>query len=163
MAEKTVTLILLQADRQLWAGEPARLQVTDVSRPQLKVLFNERLQPNSSTVLINLDLLFDAGQVYGISVDVKKHRSAWQLIHRRTFLRQQGTTEVEVKDTVMRLMLVPHRPSSSDLDQGYERLRDRGSPMVADTTGLSQALYRQLERRDKPACCRGCKSPTGKE
>jgi hypothetical protein len=42
-------------------------------------------------------------------------------------------------------MLVPHRPSSSDLDQGYERLRDRGSPMVADTTGLSQALYRQLK------------------
>lgn len=144
MANKTVTLILLQADRELWTGEGARLQVTDVSRSPLKILFNEKLKPGSNTILINLDLLFDAGQVYGISVDAKKHRSAWQLINRRTFLRQTGGVEVEVKDHIMRLMLVPRQPSSSDLDGGYKLLLDRGSPLVAANTGLTEAAYLDL-------------------
>lgn len=151
MAEKTITLILLQADRQLWDGGAVRLQVTDVNQSPLKVLFNERLGPNSSTILINLDLHFDAGQVYGISVDAKRHRAAWQLINRRSFLRQQGGTEVEVKDIVMRLMLVPLRPSCSDLDEGYGRLRDRGSPMTADDTGLSESTYLDLKPAAKMA------------
>jgi len=151
MAEKTVTLILLRADRQLWDGGSVRLQVTDVSRSPLKVLLDKRLGPNSSTILINLDLHFDAGQVYGVSVDAKNHRSAWQLINRRTFLRQQGGTEVEVKDHIMQLMLAPNRPSSADLDAGYDRLRERGSPMVADTTGLARQAYLDLKSAAKMA------------
>src|SRR5215213_7940352 len=151
MAEKTVTLILLQADRQLWTGEGARLQVTDVSRSKLKILYNEPLEPGSHTILMNLDLHFDAGQVYGISVDAKKHRSAWQLINRRTFLRQTGGGEVEAKDHIMRLMLVPRQASSSDLDDGYRRLLDRGSPVVAATTGLTEAAYLDLKGAAKMA------------
>lgn len=99
MAEKTVTLILLQADRQLWAGEGARLQVTDLSNAKLDKLRNVPLEPKTHTILIKLDLHFDAGQVYGISVDAKNHRSAWQLINRRTFLRQTGGRRSKLKTT----------------------------------------------------------------
>src|ERR1044071_6224039 len=151
MADKTVTLILLQADRELWAGEGVRLQVTDLSGSPLKILFDQKMAPGSHTILMNLDLHFDAGQVYGISVDVKKHRSAWQLINRRTFIRQTGGAEVEVKDHIMRLMLVPRQPSSSDLDAGYKRLLDRGSPVVAANTGLAEAAYLDLKNAAKMA------------
>lgn len=151
MAEKNVTLILLQADRKLWAGKGARLQVTDVTRKELRVLHNQPLQPKSHTVLIELDLLFDAGQVYGISVEAKGHRTAWQLINRRTFLRQTGGTEVEVKDHILRLMLAPRKTSSSDLDGGYRHLLDRGSPMIADGTGLNESAYLNLKDIPKMA------------
>jgi hypothetical protein len=151
MAEKTMTLILLRADRELWDGVPARLKVTDVSRSDLKVLYNKPLAPGSHTVLMNLDLLFNAGQVYGITVGAKRHRSAWQLINRRTFIRQQGGVEVEVKDSFLRLMLVPRKATSSDLDAGYDRLRERGSPMVAEKTGLSREHYLDLKPAAKMA------------
>jgi hypothetical protein len=145
MAEKTITLILLRADRKLWDGEGVRLQVTDVNRVPLVILFDQKLKPQSHTVLMNLDLLFNAAQVYGISVDVKKHRSAWQLINRRTFIRQQGGAEVEVKDVIMQLMLVPRQASSSNLKDGYQKLLDRGSPMVAANTGLTEQAYLDLK------------------
>jgi hypothetical protein len=145
MARKTITLILQRADRKLWDGGPVRLEVTDVCRVPLKVLFNQRLKAKSHTILMELDLHFDAGQVYGISVDAAKHRSAWQLINRRTFLRQQGTQEVEVADSVVRLMLAPRRTSSPDLDAGYDLLRARGSPLVADSTGIPWQTFRDLE------------------
>lgn len=151
MANKTITLILLQADRQLWTGAGARLQVTDLSRSPLKILFNQPLKPGSHTIQINLDLHFDAGQVYGISVDSKKHRSAWQLINRRTFIRQSGGAEVETNDHIMRLMLVPRQASSSDLNDGYKHLLDRGSPMVAANTGLTETAYLDLKDAAKMA------------
>ena len=151
MAEKAITLILLQANRELWAGGPVRLQITDVTRSSIKILLDEPLGKNSHTTLIKLDLLFDAGQVYGISVDAKKHRSAWQLINHRTFVRPQGGQEIEVKEIFMRLMLVPSQPSSSDLDAGYDRLRERGSPMVADGTGLTSEAYLELKPAAKMA------------
>jgi len=46
MANKTITLILLGADRELWDGEGARLQVTDLSRSDLKILLDQRLNPS---------------------------------------------------------------------------------------------------------------------
>jgi len=151
MADKTITLILLGADRELWDGEGARLQVTDLSRSELKILHDQRLKPKSHTILMNLDLHFDAGQAYGISVEVKKHRTAWQLINRRTFIRQQGGAEVEVTDHIQRLMLVPRRTSSSDLDAGHKHLRERGSPFVSDNTGLTEAAYLGLKDAAKMA------------
>lgn len=151
MAEKTITLIVFQADRELWEGAQLRLQVTDVSKSPLRLLFDKRLGPNSSTILVKLDLLFDAGQVYGISVEAEKHRSAWQLINRRTFLRQIGGVEVEVKDVVMRLMLVPKLATSSDLTNAYQELRDQGSPMVSDAGGLSENSYLTLKRAEQMA------------
>jgi hypothetical protein len=150
MAKKTITLILQGADRKLWDGGPARLQVTDVSAG-LKLLLNQRLKAESHTVLIDLDLHFDAGQVYGISVDAPKHRTAWQLVNRRTFLRQQGMQELEVAESVMRLMLVPRRTSSVDLDSGYDLLRARGSPLAADNTGITRQDFLDLEAPAKMA------------
>jgi hypothetical protein len=144
MAKKTITLIILRADRKLWDGGPVRLQVTDM-RQGLKVLHNKPVAAGTATILINLDLLFNAGQVYGISIDVDDHRSAWQLIKRQTFLRDEGGTRVEVDGATMRLMLVPDHPSSSDLDTAYDQLVAAASPMVADKTGLSKSKYLSLE------------------
>jgi len=150
MAQKTITLILLGADRKLWDGDSVRLQVTQVNSP-LKVLFNKKLAAGTHTVRLDLDLFFDSGQVYGISVDAKKHRSAWQLINRRTFLRQQGAIEVESKEHILQLMLVPNKPSSSDLDAGYDKLRDLGSPVTADNTGIARQAYLDFKPAAKMA------------
>lgn len=149
MAKKTVTLILLRADRKLWDGGSLRLKVTNVVHSELKVLHNEPTGANTSTILLNLDLLFDAGQVYGISVEAEDHRTAWQLINRRSFIRQEGGHEIEVKDIFMRLMLVPKKPSSSDLGEGWTRLRERASQMVADDTGLTEGQYLALKPAEK--------------
>lgn len=151
MANKTLTLILLGADRELWNGEGVRLQVRDLSRGDLKLRFNKILEPKSHTIEMKLDLHFDAGQVYGISVEVKDHRAAWQLINRRTFIRQQGGSEVEVADSFLRLMLVPRSTSSSDLNDGHRRLRERGSPFVKDGTGITETTYLGLEDAAKMA------------
>jgi hypothetical protein len=145
MTEKSVTLILLRADRELWDGGGARLRVTDVSRAELKVLHDQRLEPGEHTILLRLRLPFDAGQVYGISVEAKKHRPAWQLINHETFIRRQGGAGVEEDEVFMRLMLVPQRAASSDLDLGHERLFGRGSPLTAEVTGLSKDAYLGLK------------------
>jgi hypothetical protein len=141
MATKTVTIILFAADRELWTGSKARLTVTDLSRSPLRVLKQQNLKPGTSTVIIRLDLHFDAGQVYGLSIDVPKHRSAWQLINRRSFLRRESSTEVEGSDIILRLMLLPRKTTSSDLTLGYERMLEAGSPLTAGDTGLSEGEY----------------------
>ena len=144
MSNKAITLIILRADRDLWTGGQVQLKVTDM-RQGLKVLHNKPLAAGSSTVLINLDLLFNAGQVYGISVDAEGHRSAWQLIKRQSFIRREGTTEIEIDGMTMRLMLVPEKPVSSDLEAAYDRLKDAASPLVAKNGGLSKTAYMALE------------------
>ena len=95
MSNKTVTLIILGADRELWDGDEVRLKVTDM-RQGLKVLHNEALPEGSHTILVNLDLHFDAGQVYSISVDAKKHRTAWQLIKTQNISARRGWDDDEV-------------------------------------------------------------------
>jgi hypothetical protein len=144
MATKRVTLILHGADRELWIGRRARLQVTDVSRMPLQILYDGPLNAGTSVILIDLNLHFDAGQVYGVSVDVPKHRSAWHLINRRTFVVQQGSVERELDAVVLRMMLVPRRADSSDLDLGYQKMRSAGSALVADVSGVSHEVYRSL-------------------
>jgi len=147
---KAITLIILRADRKLWSGGPVRLQVTDM-RQGLKVLHDKPLAAGSHTVLINLDLLFNAGQVYGISIDAEGHRSAWQLIKRQSFLRDEGATKIEIDSLIMQLMLVPDKPTSSDLDAGYDLLKAAASPLVADKNGLSRNAYLALEPAEKMA------------
>jgi hypothetical protein len=147
---KAITLIILRADRKLWSGGPVRLQVTDM-RQGLKVLHNKPLAAGSHTVLINLDLLFNAGQVYGISIDADGHRSAWQLIKRQSFLRDEGGTKIEIDSLIMQLMLVPEKPTSSDLDAGYDLLKAAASPLVADKSGLTKNAYLALEPAAKMA------------
>ncbi|HWN11623.1 MAG TPA: hypothetical protein VNO50_20515 [Pyrinomonadaceae bacterium] len=150
MSIKAITLIILQADRKLWTGGPVQLKVTDM-RQGLKVLHNKPLAAGSSTILINLDLLFNAGQVYAISIDTEGHRSAWQLVKRQSFIRREGTTEIEVDGLTMRLMLVPDKPASSDLEAAYDRLVAAASPLVAKDTGLSRDAYMSLETPAKMA------------
>ena len=150
MSTKIVTLIILRADRELWDGDEVRLKVTDM-REGLKVKKNELLSAGSHTIIIKLDLHFDAGQVYAISVDTKGHRRAWQLINRRTFLREEAGTTIEVSGTTMRLMLVPNNPSSSDLDAGYDSLSQAGSPTVAEAGGLKREDYLLLTDAAKMA------------
>jgi hypothetical protein len=151
MAEKIIRLFILRADQQLWDGPSVRLQVTALSKG-LKVLYNESLAAGLNAIQVNLkDLLFDAGQVYGIHIEAGKHRSAWQLINHRSFIREEGGTKVEVKDIMMRLMLVPNKPVSSNLNEGYKRLVDAGSPMVKSGTGLAEADYLALGPAEKMA------------
>lgn len=150
MSIKATTLIILRADRKLWNGGPVRLQVTDM-RQGLKVLHDKPLAAGSHTVLINLDLLFNAGQVYAISIDAEGHRSAWQLIQRQSFIREEGSAKIEVDGMTLRLMLVPDKPTSSDLDEAYDLLRAAASPLVANNSGLSRNAYLALEPAAKMA------------
>ena len=129
MSDKTVTLIILGADRKLWAGGQTQLEVRDMRN--LKLLKSQSLAAGVHTILITLKLFFDAGQVYGISVDADKHRSAWQLIKRRSFVREESGSEIEVSGLTMRLMLVPENPTSTDVDSGYDLLAAAGSPLVS--------------------------------
>jgi hypothetical protein len=147
---KTISLIILGSDRELWTGGPVELRVTDM-REGLKVLHRESLKSGNNIVQLNLELPFDAGQVYAVSVDAKNHRAAWQLIKRRSFLRQEAGAEIEVKDIVLRLMLVPENPKSKDLAQGYGKLLAAGSPTVGGKSGWSKTAYTQLNEAAKMA------------
>jgi hypothetical protein len=150
MPNKSITLIILRADRKLWDGGPSDLTVTDL-RKGLNVLKRVALKAATHTIQVNLELPFDVGQVYGISIDADRHRPAWQLITRQTFVHGEGVAQVEVDGAILQLMLVPNDPSSSDLDEGYDLLRDAGSPTVADNTGLGKDAYIQLEPAAKMA------------
>ncbi len=48
-------------------------------------------------------------------------------------------------------MLVPRKPSSSDLADGYDRLQERGSPFVAQNAGLNRQSFLALEDTAKMA------------
>lgn len=150
MSDKTVTLIVLGADRKLWGGGPTKLEVKDM-RKGLKLLKTQSLAAGAHTTLIALKVLFDAGQVYGISVEADDHRTAWQLIKRKSFVREEAGNEIEVSGLTMRLMLVPEDSTSPDLDGGYDLLAAAGSPLVADKTGLNKTKYLKLEPAEKMA------------
>jgi hypothetical protein len=147
---KTVMLIVLRADRELWTGKSAELRVTDM-REGLKVLHRETLKKGNNVVRVNLDLPFDAGQIYAISLDAQDHRAAWQLIKRRSFLREEGGTQIEVQEITMRLMLVPENPKSTDLDQGHAKLLAAGSPTVSGKNGWTKTAYNGLNVAAKMA------------
>ena len=147
---KTVTLIVLRADRELWTGKSVELRVTDV-RQGLKVLHRETLKAGNNVVRVNLELPFDAGQVYAVSLDAKEHRAAWQLIKRRSFLREEGGTHIEVKEMTLRLMLVPENPNSTDLEQGHAKLLAGGSPTASGKYGWSKTAYTGLNVAAKMA------------
>lgn len=141
MADKRVAVILYGADRELWEGSGATLIVRDLNRDDLPVLARRKL--NHPTIDITLrDLTFDAGQVYGLTIDAKGHRPASQLIRRSSFLRQDGDRRVERPDTIFRLMILPRRPAPLDLDEGYQNLVALGSTL---TRFYSEQEYEDLE------------------
>ena len=141
---KTISLILHRADRKAWNGGPTTIEVTDLTKG-LKILKTHKTAAGSDHIDVKLDLPFDASQVYAISVDAEKHRAAWQLINRRSFLQDEGGTKIEVDLITRRLILIPNNPSSSDLDAGYNKLRSIGSPTVAPSTGLTAKAYNSLD------------------
>ncbi|MFN0140386.1 MAG: hypothetical protein ACKVQW_09930 [Pyrinomonadaceae bacterium] len=140
---KTITVVVLGADRELWRGSGLTFEVRDM-RKGLKVLSKKTLAAGVNTVRANLELEFNAGQVYGISIDAPGHRSAWQLINRRTFISESGGSKIEVSDHMIQLMLVPEKTTSSDLNDGFGKLRDRGSPFTAPRTGLTEQKFADL-------------------
>jgi len=150
MATKQVTVIVLRADRELWDGGPLRLQVTDL-RAGLHVLKDVTFPGTSNTIQFNLDLPFNAGQAYGIQVDADNHRAAWQIITRRTFLREQGGHTIEVDTKIFRLMVIPENPSSADLNDGYDKLVDEGSRLVTGPQAWPRNRYLEMEPPAKMA------------
>ena len=89
--------------------------------------------------------------MYAVSVDAPGHRAAWQLVKRRSFLREEGGTTIEAKGLMMRLMLVPDNPESFDLAGGYGKLMDAGSPTVCGIEGWTSVAFGQLEEAAKMA------------
>jgi hypothetical protein len=150
MAEKIIRLFVLRSDLKDWDGGPVELEVRDLSKG-IQVLRRKTLQKGSNSVQIETDVFFDAGQLYAVSVDAPGHRSAYQFIDRKSFDRLEGNQKVEGKEVIVRLMLVPEHPSSSNLEAGYQRLVDNASPLVTKPPGLSEDAYRALGPKEKMA------------
>lgn len=150
MLKKKVTVIVLGADQKLWTGGQLRLKVTDL-RQGLKSLRNVSFPGSSNIIEVNLDLPFDAGQAYGIQVDAENHRSAWQIIKRRTFLREESGHVVEIDNAIFRLMVVPDRPRALGLDEGYGLLEAEGSPFVTGPEPWPRDTYITMTDAEKMA------------
>jgi hypothetical protein len=141
VTEKRLTVVLYRSDRNLWSGGPLQVRVTDIfAAGGPKLLYRGKTE--SATLDLRLNLPFDAGQIYGIDFTAPGHRPAWQLVRRSDFLRvPEG---VEGEDVILRLMLVPDKPGTSDLARGFQRLQQRGSPFAAVGGGLDEATFEQL-------------------
>lgn len=153
MATKRLTLILYGADRKLWQSGSATLRVTRFDSDEIEALLirtdegtprKKNVPIAGSIIEVRLELQFDAAQVYGLQVKAPWHRPAGQLINRGTFLRQEGSETIEREDAILRLMLIPRKTQSSDLDDGYEKLVNKGSPFVQPDTGISEDQYRNF-------------------
>jgi len=148
VTEKHLTVILYGSDRHLWNGAPVQVRVTDeFAQGGPKPLHQGRVA--GATVDLRLDLPFDAGQIYGVDFSAPGHRPAWQLVRRSDFLRMPE--EIEGPDAILRLMLVPDKPGTADLSQGFQRLAQRGSPVAAAGAGLDEDRYQELEAANRMA------------
>jgi len=147
MTDKRLTVILYGCDRNTWRGGPLDLSVTDIfAQGGPRRLYEGRSE--AATMELKLELPFDAGQVYGFLFEAPGHRPAWQLIRRPDFLRSGG--QVEVDDIVLRLMLLPDSPGTTDLPDGYGRLKTLASPFTSET-GVSAETYQGLDLAAKMA------------
>lgn len=141
MSEKRLTVILYGCDRNPWRGGPLQLQISDVfARGGPRLLYEGRSE--EATVELRLQLPFDAGQVYGLTFSAPNHRPAWQLIRRADFIR--SVQQVEVDDAILRLMLVPDSPGTSDLPSAFERLQQEASPFAAPGIGITAESFQAL-------------------
>lgn len=123
MATKTLSIILYGPDRELWRSGKATLTVTRLDSHGAAVLKSQELQ--GAIIEIDLGMHFDAGQVYGIRIQAHRHRPAWQLIHRRTFVREEAGEAFEAAAATLRFMLVPEEPRSPNLVQGLKQFLAR--------------------------------------
>lgn len=148
MIEKRVTVILYGSDRNLWSGGTLKIQVSNLlaaGGPKLLMSGNTDV----STVELRLQLPFDAGQLYGITFSASGHRPAWQMIRRTDFIRTRD--QIEVDDLILRLMLVPDSPGTSDVAGGLVRLVQLASPFTAPKTGIDAARFGRLDVAAKMA------------
>lgn len=141
MSEKRLTVILYGCDRNTWRGGPLDLRISDVfARGGPRLLYEGRSE--ESTIELRLQLPFDAGQVYGFTFSAPNHRPAWQLIRRLDFIR--SAQQVEVDDVILRLMLIPDSPGTSDLPKAFDRLRQTGSPFAVPGSGITAEAFEAL-------------------
>ena len=141
MIEKRVTVILYGSDRNLWSGGPLQIRVHDLfASGGPRLLSSGRTE--ASTIELRLELPFDAGQQYGLTFSAPKHRPAWQMLRRLDFIRTRD--QIEADDVVLRLMLVPDSPGTSDVDGGFERLVQLASPFAAPGTGVDAGGFGRL-------------------
>ena len=142
MTEKRLTVILYGCDRNLWRGGPLTIRVSDVfASGGPRMLYQGKTE--ESTLELRLQLPFDAGQVYGLTFSAPHHRPAWQLVRRLDFIRVRE--QVERDDLILRLMLVPDSPGTTDLPQGIGRLEQSASPFAAPGTGVDAGTFQLLD------------------
>ena len=142
MIEKRVTAILYGSDRNLWNGDPLQIRVSDLFAAGGPKLLSSG-KTGGSTVELRLQLPFDAGQRYGLTFSAPRHRPAWQILGRRDFIQAGGQAEGD--DVVLRMMLVPDSPGTSDVAAGFERLIRIASPFAAPGTGVAAAAFQRLD------------------
>jgi hypothetical protein len=148
MTEKRLTVILYGSDRNLWAGGPLQIRVSDLFASGGPTLLSSG-KTDAATVELRLQLPFDAGQLYGLTFSAPRHRPAWQILRRLDFIRTRD--QVEGDDLVLRLMLVPDSPGTTDVPGGLERLVQIASPFAAPGTGIDAAGFERLDVAAKMA------------
>ena len=151
MANKQVTLILYGADRELWSSGEFKLRIRRPKSNEFEDMKFQsgqqnaiELESNKSTLQLNLDLHFNAGQRYFLLVEARDHGAAFNVLNRRSFIRWEGGAEVERPDTIIRTIMIPNRAKSPDLDGGFDKLQSRGSPLVEKNVGISRDVYGNL-------------------
>jgi hypothetical protein len=140
--EKRVTVILYGCDRNLWSGGTLQIRVSDLFAAGGPKLLSSG-KTDASTLELRLQLPFDAGQLYGLTFSAARHRPAWQILRRLDFIRTRD--QVEGDDIVLRLMLVPDSPGTTDVSGGLERLVQIASPFAAPGTGIDAARFERLD------------------
>jgi hypothetical protein len=149
VTEKRVTVILYGSDRNLWSGGPLQIRVSDLFAAGGPKLLSSG-KTDASTVELRLQLPFDAGQLYGLTFSAPHHRPAWQILRRLDFIRTRD--QIEGDDIVLRLMLVPDSPGTTDVPGGLERLAQIASPFAAPGTGVDAGGFARLDVAAKMAC-----------
>jgi hypothetical protein len=148
MNDKCLTVILYGCDRNIWRGGPVQLGISDVFAARgPRLLYEGRSE--EATIELKLQLPFDAGQVYGFTFSFPGHRPAWQLVRRLDFIRGAGPLEVD--DIILRLMLMPDSPGTTDLPKAFEQLQQSASPFAAPGSGITAEAYEELDVAAKMA------------
>src|SRR5262245_51492784 len=148
MSDKRLTVILYGCDRAIWRGGPIDVRIADIfAAGGPRPLYEGRSE--EATIELRLELPFDAGQVYGFTFSAPDHRPAWQLVRRADFIR--SAERVERDDVILRLMLMPDSPGTTDLPNAFERIRQIGSPFAAPASGITAETFDALAEPAKMA------------
>jgi hypothetical protein len=128
MSQKHATLVVYRSDRNLWADGPLKCRVIELfGKSGPRVLVSRTIPP---VVELELELSFDGGNAYGISVDANGHRSGWHVLSRRSFIRIDGVNQREVDSTIVRPMLVANHAQPSNLSAAFKTIENQGSPFA---------------------------------